>query len=228
VCYNWDYGNAANVDARRTNRVELPSILNARFFAGVLARDYTIPIGGTFVDIYLPGSSCNILAKASATIGVGILTCEAAGDYAGYFRYAGFQGEGSAVPLQTKDRSTDAGLVFARLQEGEPSGLVQYIDVDTGGAMTCMVGGTTVLDATGTPGSHATFTMADGTIAGLLKKFICVVDYGDTYDFVITVNGVEQDGTALATVVLDDENDEVTLQWWGDWSERLIVGATKT
>jgi hypothetical protein len=237
VCYQWDYSSDEGdtggvlktaVDARRTNRVELPTITNARFFAGVAARNYSAKSTGQLIEIFAPGSTCNILSKASTTIGVGILTCEAGGDYAGYFRYAGFEGEGSAVPLQTVDRSTDAGACLAILQSGVPSGLTEYIDVDTGGSMTCMVGGVTVLDATGTPGTDATFTMADGTIAGLLKKFICIVDYGNSYDFIITVNGVEQDGTALTTVILDDEDDEVTLQWFGDWSERLIVGATKT
>jgi len=229
VCYNWDYGTASASDARRGNRVEVPTILNAPYFAGVCARDYSAQSGGQLIEIYLPGSVCSVLCKVSTTIGVGIFTCEAAGTYAGYFRYAGFQGRGSMVPLQTADCSTDAGLVLCRLQEGEESNLVQVVDADTGGAIACMVGGVTVLDATGTPGSHATFTMADGTKPGQRKKFVCVVDYGDTYDFVITVNGIQLDGaTALQTIVLDDDGDEDTVEWVGDWYERGRVGCSVT
>jgi hypothetical protein len=229
VCYNWDYGTASENTPARGNRVELPTILNARHFAGVLARNYTVPPDGTFVEINTPGSVCSVLSKASTTIGVGVLTCEAGGDYAGYFRYAGFEGAGSCAPLQTVDRSTTAGLCLAELQVGVQSGLVDVVDADTGGAITCMVGGMTILNATGTPGAHATFTMADGTIEGIKKGFKCIVDYGDTYDFVVTVNGLEMDGTALTTIVLDDINDASTLQWnGGDWCETGFSGRTAT
>jgi hypothetical protein len=231
VCYDWDNATVAVASAsgRRRNYVELPSITNSRYFAGVAARAYSAKSTGQMIEIYLPGSTCNILSRASTTIGVGILTFECGGTYAGYFRYAGFEGEGSAVPGQTVDRSSTAGVCQANLQVGLPSGGVDYVDADTGGAITCMVGGMTILDATGTPASNATFTVADGTTPNLKKGFRCVVDYGDSYDFIITVNGTQLDGTtALQTIVLDDINDEDQIEWTLDWYEKGRVGATVT
>jgi hypothetical protein len=232
VCYNWDYGTATAKDGRRYNRVELPTILNARYFAGVAARDYTAKSGGQFIEINIPGSVCNILCATTSSIGVGVLTCEAGGTYAGYFRYAGFQGEGSAVPLQTVVGTTSAPLVcLAKLQEGVPSGLVEVVTAAViGGAITCMVGGVSYLTTVGAAEfttAHATFTMADGTISGLRKKFYCLVECGATYDFIVTVNGIQVDGsTALQTLILDDVADEDTLEWTGDWYEKGRVGTT--
>jgi hypothetical protein len=226
VCYNWDYGTAASVDARRTNRVELPTILNARFFAGVLARNYSIPKDGRFVEVNAPGSTCNILSKASSTIGVGILTCLAGGTYAGYFQYAGFEGEGSVVPLQTIDRSSTAGLCLAKLQEGKPSGLSEALTSTVGGAVTCMVGGVTVFPALTRSVGLATFTMADGTIAGMRKKFVTIGEQ-TTYGVDISVAGVQLNGTsAAAGVVLTEALDEVTFEWNGDWYMVGQVAAT--
>ena len=233
-CYNWDWATTAVPvtlsDGRRVSHVELPSILNARHFAGVAARNYAACSGGQFVEIYRPGSVCNVLLKADVVIGVGVITCEAGGTYAGYFRYAGFQGEGSAVPLQTVSAATTAAVCSAALQEGLPSGLVDVVTVTAaGGAKTCMVGGLTVIDGVALTDAHATFTMANGTISGLRKKFYCAVDLGNSYDFIVTVAGIQVDGsTTLATLVIDDIGDEDTLEWAGDWYEKGRVGCTVT
>ncbi|MFA5186694.1 MAG: hypothetical protein WC551_09480 [Patescibacteria group bacterium] len=230
VCYNWDYGTATAADYRRCNRVELPTILNARYFAGVAARNYSAKAGGQFIEIYKPGSCCTILSKASTTIGVGILTCEAGGTYAGYFRYAGLPGDGSAVPLQTVDRSATAGACEAILQAGEPSGLLDVVTLTAdGGAVACMVGGTTVFAGVALVAADGTFTVANGTIPGMRKRFVCLADLGDAHDMIVTVNGIQVDGsTALQTVVLDDINDEDTIEWTGDWYEKGRVGASVT
>ncbi len=232
VCYNWDYGTAASVDARRYNRVELPTILNAPYFAGVLSRDYTIPAGGTLVEISKPGSTCEVLSKASTTIGVGRFTCEAGGTYAGYFRYAGFPGQGSAKPLQTIDRSSTAGLCLAHLEEGDQSGLVEVV-TPAAGAITCMVGGVTYL-AAATIGSNATFTLADGTIPGQRKAFHALGTM-TTSNVVITVtSGLQNDGaTALATITFTGacSTHESVLEWSGFgagsvWVEVATYGVT--
>jgi len=221
VCYNWDYGTAANAVGARGNRVELPSITNAQHFAGVAARNYAAKTGGQFIEINVPGSVCNILAKASATIGVGRLTCEAGGDYAGYFRYSGFSGQGSAVPLQTCDRSTTAGTVLARLEVGEQSGLVEVPTLDAdGGAHTFMVGGMTVFDEATTLAADVTFTLADSTVDGLRKGFKCMAAMTGN-DIVITVtSGIQgiynaDPTTALATITLDADDEECFLYWGG-------------
>jgi len=225
VCYNWDYGTAATSTPARYNRVELPTILNARYFAGVLSQNYVIPAGGRVVTIYGPSSVCRIRSRVSNTIGVGLTTCEAGGTYAGYWNLGGFEGEGSAVPLQTIDRSSTAGLVLAKLQEGPPSGLCEVLTCTAGGATTMMVGGKTIF-AAATPATDATFTMADGTIAGLKKKFYTLGDQ-TTNNVVVTVNGIQDDGTtAIATWTTDTAGEEITLAWHGDWFEQGHVGGT--
>jgi hypothetical protein len=218
VCFNWDYGTAATETFNRLNRVELPAILNARYFAGVLAKNYTIPANGRVVTIYGPGSHCRVLSKANTTIGVGILTCTAGGTYAGYWQYAGFEGEGSCVPLQTVDRSSTAGLCQAVLQTGNPSGLLEVLTLTAGGASTMMVGGTTVF-AAATLAADATFTVADGTIEGLKKRFY-TAGTQTTNNVVVTVNGIQDDGTtALASWTTDTATENLVLEWHGDWFE---------
>lgn len=245
VCYNYDYGTAASVDGKRGIRVELPSITNARYFAGVAARDYSAQTNGQLIEIYEPGSWCNIYAKANCTLGVGRLTCEAAGlptTYAGYFRVAGFEGEGSAVPLQTVDRSTTAGKVFAKLEVGPPSGLVQVVSTNDdelldGGDTTFMIGGVSYVDVDITTAGDATFTLADGTVSNLKKAF--VLSIAQTNDVQITVtSGVQgiahaTPTTALNGIEMDADHDEITLEWNafdvnGVWVVTHMYGPTLT
>jgi len=225
VCYNWDYGTASAASAERYNRVELPSILNARWFAGVLAQGYTVPATGRVVTIYAPGSVCNILSRVSNTVGVGLTTCEAGGDYAGYFNLGGLEGEGSAVVAQTIDRSSASGLCLAKLQTGLPSGLCEVLTLTAGGASTMMVGGTTHF-AAATPATDATFTIADGTYEGQKKRFY-TAGTQTTNNVVVTVNGIQDDGgTALATWTTDTTAENLTLEWRGDWFELGHSGGT--
>lgn len=237
VCYDFDYGTAANSDASRMNRVELPSATNNRFFAGVLGANYSVPgYGKQIVRVWKPGSTCQILSRASTTVGVGILTCEAGGTYAGYFKYAGFQGQGSATPLQTVDRSSTAGLCLAKLQEGEQSGLVEVPTLDpAGGAATFMVGGVTIFDTATTLAANITNTLADSTISGLKKMFKCMAAM-TTSDIVITVTSGKQGAgnadptAALATITLDADNEEVEMRWGGTeanghWGVTYVLGS---
>jgi hypothetical protein len=88
-----------------------------------------------------------------------------------------------------------------------------------------MVGGKTIF-AAATLAADATFTVADGTIAGLKKKFYVVGTQG-TNNIVITVNGIRVDGsTALASWTADTIAEELTLAWNGDWYCTGIVGGT--
>lgn len=240
LCYVWDSGDAALVDGRRSNRVALPTILNARYFAGVVARPRSAKPGGQMVELWAPGSFCEVLSKSSTTIGDGVLTCEAGGAYAGYFRDKGFEGEGTCVPLQTIDRGTDAGPCFAKLQEGPPSGLVENVVANTdglldGGATTFMVGGVSYLDTDISTGGNATATLADGIVPGMRKAF--VAREAQTNDVVVAVDsGIDghasADGTgALGTITLDADLEEITLNWDafdtnGVWVTQHAVGVT--
>jgi len=233
VCFNWDYGTPTAFDGRRGNRVELPTILNARYFAGVAARKYSAKANGQFIEIYCPGSSCNVLSKASTTIGVGRLTCEAGGTYAGYFRYEGFEGEGSCVPLQTVNNGTTAGKCMAILEQGPPSGLVESVSITTaGGAIVCMVGGVTYFPANVLTDANATFTLADGVLHGQKKGFATTGDQ-TTNNIVITVtSGLQDDGaTGFGTWTTDTALEEVYFKWHGIgtgglWVEEMHVGGT--
>jgi len=110
VCYNTDYGTAANVDGRRGNRVERPSTSNNRAFAGVAARDYAARSTGQLIEIYCPGSKgVNIAVGANTTINTGSLTFQVGGGTgAGRFvsvstaLEGGWKGRGTAIPRQTQ------------------------------------------------------------------------------------------------------------------------------
>jgi len=232
LCWNWDYGTAADVDYRRDNYVEVPSITNSRHFAGVTARAYTAKSTGQWVEIYGPGSCCEIALYGTPAIVAGsnvVIGCQAGGTYAGYFTRIGFEGEGSAVPLQTVDASAPEVLYCqAKLQIGKPSGLVEVVTLDTdGGAVTLMAGGISYFPASALDTADATFTMADGTAEQQRKKWYIEGDLADAFDLVITVNGIQRDGadTALATLTGDDDGDVAVLEWnCQKWVEVLVVG----
>jgi len=176
------------------------------------------------------------------TIGGGLVTCEAGGTYAGYFRKAGFQGKGSAVPLQTVTGAATATKCLAELQDGPQSGLVEVVSANDdglldGGATTFMAGGVSYIDTDISTGGNATATLDDGTLPGLQKAFVC--QEAQTNDISITVtSGVEGIGNvdptdALGTIVLDADDEEVTLRWdafdgEGLWVVSHVVGATLT
>jgi hypothetical protein len=237
VCYNEDYGTATAYDGRRGNRVELPSQANARAFAGVAAKSYNASTGGQLIEIYAAGSYANVLSKASTTLGAGRLTFEVGGTYAGYFRYAGLEGEGSCVPLQTVDRSTTAGKCFAKLEVGAPSGGVEVVTV-TAGANVFMVGGTTLFAAADIA-SDATFTLADAVLPGL-KKVFRTIGAVTTSNVVVTVTtgvmgawaaAAAEPTAALATVTLNAADEETVLVFEGgggaaSWQPVFNAGAT--
>lgn len=233
VCYEWDYNapatantaveTAATADGRRTNRVKLPTILNAPYFAGVAARSYPICSTGQLIEIYLPGSTCMILCRASLTIGVGRVTCQVGGTYKGYFTNEGFAGQGSARPLQTIDSSTnDNSTVFiktlARLEEGAQSGLQETLTTTAGGATVMMVGGVTHF-ATATNASSPTFTIAAGTMHGQKKRFV-VDGTQTTSNVVVTFGGTAMkydNTTTLATITMGTAGSDSTVEWVGYW-----------
>lgn len=234
VCYNFDYGTAATRDSRRYNRVELPSQSNALHFAGVAARAYSAKTGGQLVEIYRPGSVCDILLMADAVIGVGVVTCQAGGTYAGYFTRAGFEGEGSAVPLQTVSAASTAAKCLAALQVGPPSGLVEVVTpLAAGGATTVMACGKTFFAGTVSLAAAATARLADGAYVGQKKGYECEGTY-TTNEFVVTVTHGERrvrtgDGAvvALATASFNADGEKILLVWSdGVWTEQYSTGAT--
>lgn len=232
LCYNFDYGTAAGTrEGSRRNRVELPTTANSLHFAGVATQAYFASTTGRMIEIYVPGSVCNILCYADVVIGVGIITCEAGNalgaTYAGYFSRAGFQGEGSAVPLQTVSAASSAALCLAYLQTGLPSGLVEVVTPPaTGALMTLLPSGLTCFEAQTIASQNATATLANSTIVGQYKAYQCEGTM-TTSNVVITVtSGLQKDdSTAFATGTFDADGEDVYFKWNGEqWEEESSAG----
>jgi len=233
VCYNWDYGTATDFDARRYNHVEPPTSLNAQYFAGVAARDYTAVTGGQLIEVYLPGSVCNIYVAVTTVKGAGIFTFDVTSGFAGQFRYEGLEGEGSAQPMQTTTYVATAQLCMALLQKGPPSGGVEVVDiVDNDAIGVLMIGGTTLVTGATIGAGHCTYTLADGARENIRKKFGVITTEIATNNLVITVTTGRVDA-------LDDANlssvtfagasttvgTKINLAWNGAW---FVTGATQT
>lgn len=249
VCYEFDYyapatpaGTAAETgveaDARRTNRVVLPDAHNGKWFAGVLSADHPANTGGQLVEIYVPGSTCKVLTKYNLTLGAGVITCQAGGALAGYFTQPGFEGIGSAVPLQTLDTSTTAGKTLCRLQEGLQSGLIEVLDpadaagsykaagstvvvqagtVAAGGARQSKVGGVTYY-ATATNGAAITSTLANGTRVGERKRFV-ILGTQTTTGVVVTVTAGKKidQTTGITTITGNTAARSFLCEWCGTY-----------
>ena len=122
VCYNTDYGTATAADARRSNRVERPSVSNNRAFAGVAARSYTASSTGQLIEIYVPGSkSVPVALGVDTVIDTALITFTVKGRYdigvetglgteAGRFVAGRYRGRGSAIPRQTVTALLEASM----------------------------------------------------------------------------------------------------------------------
>ena len=148
TCYDFDsvntYQNVTSssitlstaADSRRLV-VEKPSVYNNLHFAGVLADNYTANTGGQWVQIYPPGSICNIKLAASVAdvhpevsasgLNSGQILTFGVGKW--YFKKAGLPGTGSATVLQNMSA---ANLCMAELQTGPQSGGYQEYTCYTG------------------------------------------------------------------------------------------------
>ena len=109
LCYVRNYTGgtgdaAADYSPLRDRRVELPSLTNNMWFAGVTSENYTAVSGGQLITIYEPGSVCEVLCPEAVTLASSVLTCIASGGAsAGFFTAKnGFLGRGTAFCLQTR------------------------------------------------------------------------------------------------------------------------------
>jgi len=230
VCYNWDYGTATTSEPSRYNRVETPTTANAQHFAGVAARAYSAISTGQFIEIYKPGSVCNVLVGASTVVGVGFLTFDVTTATVGQFRRMGLPGKGSARPLQTTTYVATAQSCLCELMEGPQSGGCEDLTATAGALASHMVGGTTFFIGASI-GSNETLTIANGTIPGLRKKYGVVDTELTTSNIVITVTaGVTDDidDVSLDTVTFAGAstclNTTITLEWDGAW---IVIGKTE-
>jgi len=240
LCYDRDYddgsddADAADAWGKRDKAVAVPSATNNNAFAGVAVRSYDANANGQWIDIYEPGSVCQVyIGDSSATIGELNFVCCLGGASANAGRFSAVtpivMGKGVARVMQTL---TAAGLCLVELMDGEESGLIEHIPTATltaGGAITCMKGGVTFFDGPATPASDCTFTLANGTYIGQKKAFdldgaLTTNDVLITTTAAIHLSGAT--ATAIATLEFDGDNDYALLEWSGRvWVLRDILGA---
>ena len=104
LCYDHDYGTATAWDGSRTRRVERPSATNGntRFFAGVVVDDHAANAAGQWIEIYEPGSYCQVLVGRDTAINATLLGCSATAADAGRFTDPPvYGGRGAALAMQT-------------------------------------------------------------------------------------------------------------------------------
>jgi len=184
VCYNVDYGTAADVDGRRANRVERPSLTNSKAFAGVAERNYSAKNAGQRVRICVPGSKgAPIALGVNTAIGTGLLsfTAGASGSHRGRFYTGKYKGRGSAIPRQT---------VAAGILEADNTG-IWSLAIDgvtlTVASTTGLAAGDTVVLLAGemedaliyvVPGKHVISSITDATTIVLTATAASAVSAG--------------------------------------------------
>jgi hypothetical protein len=173
LCYVRDYtassptGRAAtDPSGYRDKRVAVPSNANNTWFAGVTTQGYAAVTGGQWIEIYLPGSICEIQVTTAATVAGTLLTCSASTPDAGAFNRAGLPGRGSALALQTTGtatlNSTDAAPVCASL-DGSASIANDGITITKAGLFTTVKAGDKVVVL----GGSTTASGAANAVAGI-------------------------------------------------------------
>lgn len=219
-------------DETRGNSVSKPTTSVNNSFAGVAAAgpwNSVANSGGQPIQIYLPGSFCNVLLSGSQTIGeraqVTYITASNTAANVGKWRLGGLPGQGSAQLLQTV---TGSVLAQVRLLEGDQCGGIEELLPVTGAAAQFQVGGVTALQAVTIAADCTVNTLADGTIVGQRKRFI-VDGTIVTSDYLVTVTtGVKIDGTtAITTIAFDTAAENALLEWDGvQWFTVAFKGAT--
>lgn len=221
LCYDSDKGTAADVDNARGYNVEMPSTSNNYAFAGVAMEAHDANASGQWLTIAEPGSVVLIQTNQNCTIKSTVVTACAGQNY---FYKAGYRGRGTALCLQTVNRSSVQGLVLAKLDDGEESGLVQEVAVVAGAIATVMAGGVTFHSTAAAPASNATYTVADGTFVGQRKRIVCdaAITTGDI-DVTITTHVTE----SPEHLFMDADGEEIILEWNGlTWRDHGSTAAT--
>jgi len=117
LCYDKDYATtktgetATDAFGKRTSAVAVPDATNNNTFAGVTTQSYIANSLGQWIEIYEPGSFCNVLAGADTVAGETLLTCAAgtSGDV-GWFSRMGHMGRGTARAMQTTTNILESDL----------------------------------------------------------------------------------------------------------------------
>lgn len=212
LCYNTDYGTAADFDGRRCNRVERPSLSNNDAFAGVVEQDYFAKSAGQRVRICVPGSKgVPIALGVAAVINTGLLTftAGAAGSHRGRFYTGKYKGRGSAIPRQTETALLESDMTGAVWSLEAVAGLILTMTATAGlaaGDTVVLVGGEG--DGTGVfvPGKYAIASITDTTHLVLATSPLTTMSTG-----AITCTGYAYTGnpTCQADLLTGDESGGV-------------------
>ena len=221
VCYNTDYGTAADADSRRANRVERPTVSNNRAFAGVATETYAARSGGQLIRIYTPGSKGVPVALAvDTTIDTGLLTFTVAGRYnvavstglkteAGRFYSGKYRGRGSAVPRQTKTAVLEAGMTgaWSLATDGVTLTVVSTTGLAEGDTVVLLGGAD---DATGTviPGKYTISSVTSSTVLVLTATAVDVTPAG-----ALTCTGYAYTGNPTAICDLLDGEESAGVEF---------------
>lgn len=230
VCYNRDTGTATEHDGYRDKKVEDPAPGNEAYFAGVTVREYSAKSAGQWIQIYEPGSICEVYCNEAVDLGDHVFAIQdeqSSPDDMGQFgkTWVGFLGRGAARILQTESSADKP--VMALLLDGPQTGVVQVIDAEAGAA-TLNATGMTIIPTAATIASDMTATLADADVIGVRKGYQCLAAL-TTSDLVITVtNGLQEDGsTALVSTSLDADGEITLLEFMGShWKAIHNDGAT--
>jgi len=216
VCYDADRGTATAADARRSSRVERPTVTNNRWFAGVAERNYSAKSTGQLITIYEPGSKSVPVALAVDTvIGTGLITFMANGRYnigvstgassGGRFYTGKYRGRGSAIPRQTVTAALEQendGTGWSLATDGVTLTVADSSDF-TAGDTVLLFGGED--DGTGTviPGKYLISSITNATTIVLASSAVDA-----TPDAALTCIGVIYTGnpTALCDLLDGEES----------------------
>lgn len=221
LCYDFSAGTAADVEADRLYEVVKPNTADNMRFAGIVAPGRGDIQGPCDLQIIPPGNPALVWTDLSCTSDTTFLTF-AVGAYK--MSTFGLPGRGSAVALQTVDRSGTNGLVLAYLQDGPESGGVEEVTPVDDAAITFMAGGVTRIQAATLGTGDSTVTVADGLFNGMKKGIICTGTVG-TNDVDVTVTHHE---TSDPEHLFFDAANEVAIMEWLNhkWRNLLLTAAT--
>lgn len=211
-------------DLARGKYVNAPTVTLNKYFAGVVTQGRS---DKGVLEIATPGSDCHIYCGETSASAGQIVYCDC-GDNAGKF-YLGGDGRTLGAAILLEDVSA-AGLVHAKLIDGEDRGLLQMLTpVLAGAAIVPTAEGVTLINGGTVDTANITATLANGTVIGQRKTVKITTTVGNSKNFVYTcTTAVQMDGsTALATVTMNTAAEIFTVEWMGtQWQLISYKGAT--
>ena len=208
VCYDSDRGTATETDESRMTYVELPTITNNNRFAGVTARAYTANSAGQFIEIYEPGSVCDIAVMADTVVDTTLLTCKVGVGGQGRFEAGKFRGRGSALALQT-----NASGVGAAESDGTGYlGTTGLVLTGTGFTAGASVGDTVIIYA-GEDDDTNLYTAGDYTIASVDSNTQVTLSSAASDGGTMLVNYRVISGNPTALVLLLGGEESGLVEW---------------